>query len=111
MGAFRHDRRHSQYFNEGMASNSPLVGTVLMRYCKDNSLVDVGGGIGTLAKEIADAFPELNCIVPDLPHVVDGLEVSNKNVSLVFCFFVENKNLSFVEVLYLKPFLLLMLHY
>ncbi|XP_027166629.1 trans-resveratrol di-O-methyltransferase-like [Coffea eugenioides] len=46
-----------------MASDSRLVGSILIRECKDvfsgfNSLVDVGGG--TLAKEIADAFLDLN---------------------------------------------------
>ena len=61
-----------------MASDSRLVGSILIRDWKDvfsglNSLVDVGGGAGTLAKEIADAFLDLHCIVPDLPHVVDGL--------------------------------------
>jgi trans-aconitate methyltransferase len=36
-----------------------------------NSLVDVGGGTGTAAKIIADAFPSLRCTVLDLPHVVE----------------------------------------
>ncbi|RDX68754.1 putative O-methyltransferase 3, partial [Mucuna pruriens] len=49
----------------------------LMR-CKEvfqglESLVDVGGGTGTMAKAIAESFPQLKCIVFDLPHVVDGL--------------------------------------
>ncbi|XP_027166618.1 myricetin O-methyltransferase-like [Coffea eugenioides] len=48
-----------------------------------NSLVDVGGGTGTLAKEIADAFLDLNCIVTDLPHVVDGLVANNKSLAFV----------------------------
>ncbi|KAF2283289.1 hypothetical protein GH714_043660 [Hevea brasiliensis] len=38
------------------------------------SLVDVGGGTGTVAKAIAKAFPQLDCIVFDLPHVVAGLQ-------------------------------------
>ncbi|CDP21213.1 unnamed protein product [Coffea canephora] len=71
-----------------MACDSQLVGSILIRDCKDvfsglNSLVDVGGGTGTLAKEIADAFLDLNCIVTDLPHVVDGLVANNKSLAFV----------------------------
>jgi hypothetical protein len=39
-------------------------------------LVDVGGGIGSIAKVIAKSFPKIECIVFDLPHVVDGLQGS-----------------------------------
>ncbi|KAL4289695.1 hypothetical protein GQ457_14G022010 [Hibiscus cannabinus] len=68
-------------FNEGMASDARLVGSVLIDKCKGSfegldSLVDVGGGTGTLAKAIADAFPHLECTVFDLPHVVAGLQDS-----------------------------------
>ena len=70
-----------------MACDSQLVGSILIRDCKDvfsglNSLVDVGGGTGTFAEAIADAFPRLKCTVLDLPHVVDGLE-SSKNLAYV----------------------------
>ncbi|KAK8992068.1 hypothetical protein V6N11_044960 [Hibiscus sabdariffa] len=41
-----------------------------------DSLVDVGGGTGTVGKAIAHAFPHLNCTVLDLPHVVAGLQDS-----------------------------------
>ncbi|TMW81118.1 hypothetical protein EJD97_011783 [Solanum chilense] len=46
------------------------------------SFVDVGGGIGIVAKVIADAFVEMNCIVFDLPHVIEGCEGS-KNITYV----------------------------
>ncbi|CAN0896768.1 Probable O-methyltransferase 3 [Linum grandiflorum] len=67
------------FFNDAMASDARLVTTVLVNECKSafeglGSLVDVGGGTGTVAKAIAGAFPELDCTVLDLPHVVDGLE-------------------------------------
>ena len=39
-------------------------------------LVDVGGGTGTVAKAIAEAFPQMECTVFDLPHVVAGLSGS-----------------------------------
>ncbi|KAF2283287.1 hypothetical protein GH714_043657 [Hevea brasiliensis] len=41
------------------------------------SLVDVGGGTGTVVKAIAKEFPQLECIVFDLPHVVAGLQGTN----------------------------------
>ncbi|KAH7844352.1 hypothetical protein Vadar_027129 [Vaccinium darrowii] len=68
-------------FTEAMACDSRLVTSVLVKDCKGvfdglNSLVDVGGGTGTLAKAIADAFPKLECTVLDLPHVVADLQGS-----------------------------------
>ncbi|KAK4398085.1 Trans-resveratrol di-O-methyltransferase [Sesamum angolense] len=45
-------------------------------------MVDVGGGTGTVAKAIADAFTGLNCVVLDLPHVVAGCE-GTENLTFV----------------------------
>ncbi|CAN1809173.1 Probable O-methyltransferase 3 [Linum perenne] len=39
-----------------------------------NSVVDVGGNTGFIAAAIADAFPNIDCTVFDLPHVVSGIE-------------------------------------
>ncbi|XP_019232821.1 PREDICTED: 8-hydroxyquercetin 8-O-methyltransferase-like [Nicotiana attenuata] len=60
-------------FNEAMASDAPLIISIMIEHCKEvfeglKSIVDVGGGTGTTAKAIADAFPKVNCIVLDLPH-------------------------------------------
>ncbi|KAL3342515.1 hypothetical protein AABB24_026513 [Solanum stoloniferum] len=80
--------RLNHSFNEAMASDARLVMTVLIQNGKGllfeglKSLVDVGGGTGTVAKAIADAFPQINCTVFDLPHVIEGLEGS-KNLSFV----------------------------
>ncbi|KAK8987013.1 hypothetical protein V6N11_055330 [Hibiscus sabdariffa] len=76
-----HDPSIKKLFNEGMASDAGLISNVLIHKCKGTfeglgSLVDVGGGTGTVAKTIADAFPHLDCTVLDL-HVVDGLQGSN----------------------------------
>ncbi|KAH0691615.1 hypothetical protein KY289_018973 [Solanum tuberosum] len=71
-----------------MASETRLVMSVLIQNGKGlifeglKSLVDVGGGTGTIAKAIADAFPQINCTVFELPHVIEGLEGS-KNLSFV----------------------------
>ncbi|KAE9597196.1 putative isoflavone 7-O-methyltransferase [Lupinus albus] len=45
-------------------------------------MVDVGGGTGTMAKIICEAFPNLKYIVLDLPQVVTGLTGTN-NLSFV----------------------------
>ncbi|URD96404.1 o-methyltransferase [Musa troglodytarum] len=62
-------------FNEAMASDSRLVGQVLVKkhagvFEGARSMVDVGGCTGTLAAIVAEAFPHLKCTVLDLPHVV-----------------------------------------
>ncbi|KAK8992045.1 hypothetical protein V6N11_044937 [Hibiscus sabdariffa] len=77
-----HDPWVNNLFNEAMASDARLITKVLVDKCKGafeglESLVDVGGGTGTVVKAIADAFPHLDCTVLDLPHVVDGLQGSS----------------------------------
>ncbi|KAL0302928.1 UNVERIFIED_CONTAM: Trans-resveratrol di-O-methyltransferase [Sesamum radiatum] len=68
--------------NEATSSDSRLFTHVLLRDHKQvlegiTSLVDVGGGTGTTVEAIADAFPDIKCMVLDLPHVVGGLEGKN----------------------------------
>ncbi|KAG1334974.1 Trans-resveratrol di-O-methyltransferase [Cocos nucifera] len=66
----------NELFNEAMASDARLVTEVaLLRRQWEvlrevRSVVDVGGGTGTLAKSLAKALPEVRCMVLDLPHVV-----------------------------------------
>ncbi|XP_076926456.1 trans-resveratrol di-O-methyltransferase-like [Bidens hawaiensis] len=81
------DPKLNQFFNEGMASDSRIVTSVVLKHCEGifeglDSIVDVGGGTGTVADSIAKAFPNIRCINFDLPHVVDGL-VGSKNLSYV----------------------------
>ncbi|KAF7822947.1 putative O-methyltransferase 3 [Senna tora] len=71
--------RLNSLFNNAMLSDSRLVSRVVIEKCKWafeglESVVDAGGGIGTLAKAIAQCFPNLECTVLDLPHVVAGLQ-------------------------------------
>ncbi|KAI7734255.1 hypothetical protein M8C21_011568, partial [Ambrosia artemisiifolia] len=77
----------NHFFNEGMASDARLVTSVILKHYDNvfeglDSIVDVGGGTGTVAQAIAKAFPNIRCISFDLPHVVDGL-VGSKNLSFV----------------------------
>lgn len=45
------------------------------RDAAEGLLVDVGGGHGTVAIEIARQLPRISCIVQDLPDVIHGVEV------------------------------------
>ncbi|KDP21023.1 hypothetical protein JCGZ_21494 [Jatropha curcas] len=76
----------NQLFNEAMACDSRMMNLVI-RDCKQifegvNSLVDVGGGNGSLARIISEAFPDMKCTVLDLPQVIANLE-GTKNLSYV----------------------------
>lgn len=53
----------------------------MLRECREvfegiESLVDVGGGTGTMAKAIAKSFPGMKCTMLDLPRVVAGLQAT-----------------------------------
>lgn len=77
----------AHFFNDAMASDAQLISSLVIDDCKEvfqgvDSLVDVGGGTGTVAKCIADAFPHMKCTVLDLPHVVADLKGS-KNLEYV----------------------------
>ncbi|KAH0647124.1 hypothetical protein KY290_033124 [Solanum tuberosum] len=70
-----------------MASESGLIVNMLITECRHifeglTSLVDIGGGTGTVTIDIAKAFPSINCIVFDLPHVIGDLK-SNGNMEFV----------------------------
>ncbi|EHA8589248.1 Trans-resveratrol di-O-methyltransferase [Cocos nucifera] len=62
-------------FNDAMSCESFCVMKAMVTECPQffrglKSLVDVGGGTGTSARMIAEAFPDVKCTVFDLPHVV-----------------------------------------
>ncbi|KAH9747687.1 O-methyltransferase ZRP4 [Citrus sinensis] len=61
-------------YNQAMASDSQLA-NLIVKDCQPifqglGSLVDVGGGTGSFARIISEAFPGIKCTVLDLPHVV-----------------------------------------
>ncbi|XP_023554522.1 probable O-methyltransferase 3 [Cucurbita pepo subsp. pepo] len=71
--------KQGDIFNSGMASDARLVIRVLLDKHKGvfdgvASLVDVGGGTGTVGKAIAEAFPQIECTVFDVPQVVGELK-------------------------------------
>ncbi|KAJ7964118.1 O-methyltransferase [Quillaja saponaria] len=83
-----HVPKLNRFFNDAMASDAGLTANVVIEKCKGvfkglESLVDVGGGTGTMAKAIAKEFPHLYCTVFDLPHVVADLESGIDNLKYV----------------------------
>ncbi|XP_042062501.1 8-hydroxyquercetin 8-O-methyltransferase-like [Salvia splendens] len=79
----RVEQSFNQLFNEAMATDARLVTSILVQECKQvfeglEMMVDVGGGTGIVARGVGAAFPGLKCVVLDLPHVVAGLEGSDK---------------------------------
>ncbi|MBA0694499.1 hypothetical protein Goari_004783 [Gossypium aridum] len=72
-----HDPVFKALFHDAMRSDSQMMNLVV-KDCEQvfeglNSLVDVGGGTGTIARVISEAYPQLKCTVFDLPHVVASL--------------------------------------
>ncbi|KAJ4801379.1 O-methyltransferase [Rhynchospora pubera] len=70
--------RLNESFNSAMESTCRIFTDVLIKSGGEifkgiKSLVDVGGGVGAVAKAIATNFPHVECSVLDLPHVVRGL--------------------------------------
>ncbi|CAO2830249.1 unnamed protein product [Amaranthus hypochondriacus] len=82
--------KFNDLFNEAMSCDSRIISKILVNSCEFKgllegveSLVDVGGGDGTMGKAIAEAYPEMQCIVFDLPHVVNGLQGNGRNLTYV----------------------------
>ncbi|KAJ3705262.1 hypothetical protein LUZ61_008967 [Rhynchospora tenuis] len=64
----------NKFVNDAMISSCCLFTDVIVKDGGDifkatKSLVDVGGGTGTITKVIAENFPHVKCTVLDLPHV------------------------------------------
>uniref|UniRef100_A0A7C8YSG1 Uncharacterized protein n=1 Tax=Opuntia streptacantha TaxID=393608 RepID=A0A7C8YSG1_OPUST len=77
----------NEYFNHAMASDARIVSAALVNseeakciFHGIESIVDVGGGNGTMAKAIVEAFSGIKCTVLDLPHVVEGLPAGKHNI-------------------------------
>ncbi|XP_048127040.1 trans-resveratrol di-O-methyltransferase-like [Rhodamnia argentea] len=82
------DERLNRSLNEAMASDGPVIARLMVEkhgrqlFQGLRTVVDVGGGIGGLAREAAQAFPQVEWRVLDLPHVVAGLE-GTRNLNFV----------------------------
>jgi O-methyltransferase domain/Dimerisation domain len=72
-----HDPTINKIINDAMWSSTCLFNNIIVKHGGDifegvGSVVDVGGGKGAMAEDIAKNFPHIQCTVLDLPHVVRG---------------------------------------
>ncbi len=75
----------SAVFNEGMTGFSSNVAPAVAEaydFAAFETVVDVGGGHGVLLNTILQAYPEVNGIVFDSPHVVAGAEDAIREAGL-----------------------------
>jgi O-methyltransferase/methyltransferase family protein len=72
------NREESEIFDRAMASSSKLViGSLIEAYDfgRFGTIVDVGGGNGTLLRALLAEYPRLNGVLFDQPHVVEGVDL------------------------------------
>ena len=75
----------SAVFNEGMSGFSSNIAPAVAEaynFAAFQTIVDVGGGHGVLLNTILQAYPEVNGIVFDSPHVVAGAEDAIREAGL-----------------------------
>lgn len=80
------NRDFNHHFNEAMACDSQMMNLVIGD-CKPifdglDSLVDVGGGTGSVARIVSEAFPHMKCTVLELPQVIANV-TGTKNLNYV----------------------------
>jgi hypothetical protein len=80
----------SEAFDRAMASSSHLVIRSLIEaydFGRFGTIVDVGGGNGTLLRALLDEYPQLNGVLFDQPHVVEGVELGERASVVAGSFF------------------------
>lgn len=68
-----HDE-HAQVFNRAMSEMTAVIEPAVLAICDFSpftTIVDIGGGRGTLMSSILRAYPAARGIVLDLPHVIE----------------------------------------
>jgi hypothetical protein len=80
----------SEAFDRAMASSSQLVIQSLIDaydFGRFGTIVDVGGGNGTLLRALLAEHPQLNGVLFDQPHVVAGVELGERGRVVAGSFF------------------------
>ena len=57
--------------------------TEIIDFSQFKTIADVGGSTGILIKNIAQKFPHKNCILTDLPEVINLIKSKPKNLTLI----------------------------
>lgn len=77
---YSHLQRHkdlSQNFNRDMEANSAAVRDAVVReydFSGWKRVVDLGGGRGSLAATLAERYPDIECVLFDLPSAIEQCE-------------------------------------
>jgi len=82
----------SEIFDRAMASSSRLVIRALIDaydFGQFGTIVDVGGGNGTLLRAFLDEYPRLNGVLFDQPHVVEGVDLGDRAEVVAGSFFAS----------------------
>jgi hypothetical protein len=80
----------SEIFDRAMASSSQLVIRSLIEaydFGRFGTIVDVGGGNGTLLRALLDEYAQLNGVLFDQPHVIEGVELGERGLVVGGSFF------------------------
>jgi len=81
MAYFATHPEEAQIFNRAMIDVSGPMGPAIAGaydFSRFGTIVDVGGGLGHLARAIVDRYPTVEGVCFDVPHVVADAEVSGK---------------------------------
>jgi cyclopropane fatty-acyl-phospholipid synthase-like methyltransferase len=65
---------HADVFNRAMSEMTAIIEPAVLSICDlsgAKTIVDIGGGRGTLMSSMLQAYPEARGIVLDLPHVIE----------------------------------------
>ena len=65
---------HAEVFNRAMSEMTAIIEPAVLSICDlsgAKTIVDIGGGRGTLMSSILRAYPQARGIVLDLPHVIE----------------------------------------
>ena len=93
VGVWEYRAQHpeeSEAFDRAMASSSHLVIQSLIDaydFGRFGTIVDVGGGNGTLLRALLAEYPGLNGVLFDQPHVVEGVDLGERGRVVAGSFF------------------------
>jgi hypothetical protein len=74
-------REEGEIFDRAMASSTKLVIRSLIEaydFGRFGTIVDVGGGNGSLLRALLAEYPKLNGVLFDQPHVVEGVDLGER---------------------------------
>ena len=83
-------RDEGEIFDRAMASSTQLVTRSLIKaydFGRFGTIVDVGGGNGSLLCALLTEYPSLNGVLFDQPHVVEGVDLGERGRVVAGSFF------------------------